>query len=321
MPESKALLKSLTDVNGISGHEMQVKSLMKDYLTPVSDDIVEDQLGGIFGKKNATHGTKSLMISGHLDEIGFIVTQIDEQGYIYFTPIGGWWNQVMLSQKVTITTESGKEIRGIIGSKPPHALSPEERKKPVDIKNMYIDIGVRNKEEAKEAGIELGNMITPYSEFESLANDKYLTAKALRGAKVAANLIKPDLAIAVDVGVAYDVPGMTGEKNEGKLGDGPLAILMDATSIAHDGLRKHIKDVAEHHNIPVQWATTPGGGTDAGSIHVANEGIPTITIGVPLRYMHSNVSVLNIDDYTNSVRLITEIVRSLNDDSYQALMW
>ena len=358
MPESKALLKSLTDVNGISGHEMQVKSLMKDYLTPVSDDIVEDQLGGIFGKKNATHGTKSLMISGHLDEIGFIVTQIDEQGYIYFTPIGGWWNQVMLSQKVTITTENGKEIRGIIGSKPPHALSPEERKKPVDIKNMYIDIGVGSKEEAKEAGIELGNMITPYSEFESLANDKYLTAKALdnrygcalavdvlqqlkdenidinlyagatvqeevglRGAKVAANLIKPDLAIAVDVGVAYDVPGMTSEKNEGKLGDGPLAILMDATSIAHDGLRKHIKDVAEHHNIPVQWATTPGGGTDAGSIHVANEGIPTITIGVPLRYMHSNVSVLNIDDYTNSVRLITEIVRSLNDDSYQALMW
>lgn len=358
MPESKALLKSLTDVNGISGHEMQVKSLMKDYLTPVSDEIVEDRLGGIFGKKNATHGTKSLMISGHLDEIGFIVTQIDEQGYIYFTPIGGWWNQVMLSQKVTITTENGKEIRGIIGSKPPYALSPEERKKPVDIKNMYIDIGVGSKEEAKEAGIELGNMITPYSEFESLANDKYLTAKAfdnrygcalavdvlqqlkdenidinlyagatvqeevgLRGAKVAANLIKPDLAIAVDVGVAYDVPGMTSEKNEGKLGDGPLAILMDATSIAHDGLRKHIKDVAEHHNIPVQWATTPGGGTDAGSIHVANEGIPTITIGVPLRYMHSNVSVLNIDDYTNSVRLITEIVRSLNDDSYQALMW
>lgn len=358
MPESKALLKSLTDVNGISGHEMQVKSLMKDYLTPVSDEIVEDRLGGIFGKKNATHGTKSLMISGHLDEIGFIVTQIDEQGYIYFTPIGGWWNQVMLSQKVTITTENGKEIRGIIGSKPPHALSPEERKKPVDIKNMYIDIGVGSKEEANEAGIELGNMITPYSEFESLANDKYLTAKAfdnrygcalavdvlqqlkdenidinlyagatvqeevgLRGAKVAANLIKPDLAIAVDVGVAYDVPGMTSEKNEGKLGDGPLAILMDATSIAHDGLRKHIKDVAEHHNIPVQWATTPGGGTDAGSIHVANEGIPTITIGVPLRYMHSNVSVLNIDDYTNSVRLITEIVRSLNDDSYQALMW
>lgn len=329
MPESKALLKSLTDVNGISGHEMQVKSLMKDYLTPVSDDIVEDQLGGIFGKKNATHGTKSLMISGHLDEIGFIVTQIDEQGYIYFTPIGGWWNQVMLSQKVTITTESGKEIRGIIGSKPPHALSPEERKKPVDIKNMYIDIGVRNKEEAKEAGIELGNMITPYSEFETLANDKYLTAKAFDnryGCALAVEVLQQlkdeniDINLYAGATVQEEV-GLRGAKVAANLIKPDLAILMDATSIAHDGLRKHIKDVAEHHNIPVQWATTPGGGTDAGSIHVANEGIPTITIGVPLRYMHSNVSVLNIDDYTNSVRLITEIVRSLNDDSYQALMW
>lgn len=358
MSDSKELLKSLTDVNGIAGHEKNVKSLMKDYLTPVSDEIVEDNLGGIFGKKRAQNGSKSLMISGHLDEIGFIVTQIDKDGYIYFTPIGGWWNQVMLSQKVTITTENGKEIRGIIGSKPPHALSQEERKKTVEIKHMYIDIGVANKEEAEAAGVELGNMITPYSEFETLANDKYLTAKAfdnrygcalaidvlnrlkddsidinlfagatvqeevgLRGAKVAANLIKPDLAIAVDVGVAYDVPGMTSEKNQGNLGDGPLVIMMDATSIAHDGFRKHIKEVAEAHHIPVQWATTPGGGTDAGSIHVANEGIPTITIGVALRYMHSNVSVMHTDDYENSVQLITEIVRSLNDDSYESLMW
>ncbi|MEJ8540359.1 M42 family metallopeptidase, partial [Staphylococcus capitis] len=178
MSDSKELLKSLTDVNGIAGHEKNVKSLMKDYLTPVSDEIVEDNLGGIFGKKRAQNGSKSLMISGHLDEIGFIVTQIDKDGYIYFTPIGGWWNQVMLSQKVTITTENGKEIRGIIGSKPPHALSQEERKKPVEIKHMYIDIGVANKEEAEAAGVELGNMITPYSEFETLANDKYLTAKA-----------------------------------------------------------------------------------------------------------------------------------------------
>jgi len=264
----------------------------------------------------------------------------------------------MLSQKVTITTDDGCEIRGIIGSKPPYSLSPEERKKPVEIKNMYIDNGVSSKEDAEQDGIELGNMITPYSEFETLANDKYFTTKAfdnrygctlavdilqqlkdeeigfnlyagatvqeevgLRGAKVAAQLIQPDLAIAVNVGVAYDVPGMMNEKNEGKLGDGPLAIMMDATNIAHNGFRKHIKSVAEQYDIPVQWATTPGGGTDAGSIHVANKGIPTTTIGVALRYMHSNVSVIHKVDYENSVRLITEIVRSLNDDSYQSLMW
>src|SRR5699024_2460284 len=162
----------------------------------------------------------TLMVAGHLDEIGFVVTKIDNDGFLKFTPIGGWWNQVMLSQKVTITTDHGKKIRGIIGSKPPHVLSPEERKKNVEIKDMCIDIG---------------NMVTPYSEFETLANNKYLTAKAfdnrygcalavdvlnnltnasidinlvsganvqeevgLRGAKVAANKIKPDLALAVD---------------------------------------------------------------------------------------------------------------------------
>ena len=113
-----------------------------------------------------------------MDEVGFMVTKIDKHGFISFTPVGGWWNQVMLSQKVTITTDSGKEIRGIIGSKPPHVLTPEERKKPMEIKNMFIDIGVSSKEEAEEAGVEVGNMVTPYSEFEVLANDKYLTAKA-----------------------------------------------------------------------------------------------------------------------------------------------
>ena len=101
---------------------------MRDYLTPISDEIIEDGLGGIFGKRESKTGSKSLMLAGHLDEIGFIVTKIDNNGFIKFQPIGGWWSQVMLSQKVTITTDDGKEIRGIIGSKPPHVLEPEARK-------------------------------------------------------------------------------------------------------------------------------------------------------------------------------------------------
>lgn len=358
MKESIELLKSLTDVNGIAGYEHQVKEKMREYLELVSDEIIEDGLGGIFGKKESKNGTKSLMVAGHLDEIGFIVTKIDKDGFIKFQPIGGWWNQVMLSQKVTITTDDGTEIRGIIGSKPPHALSAEERKQPVQIKDMFIDIGVRSKEDAEQHGIEVGNMITPYSEFEQLANGKYLTAKAfdnrygcalaidvlnnikneniginvyaggtvqeevgLRGAKVAANKIKPDLAIAVDVAVAYDTPGMTNLGSDTAIGNGPVVILMDASNVAHQGLRQHIKEVAKKHYITVQWDTTPGGGTDAGSLHVANEGIPTISIGVALRYMHSNVSVLHTDDYENSVRLVTEIIRSLNDDAYDKIKW
>lgn len=358
MKESIELLKTLTDVNGIAGYEYQVKERMRDYLTPISDEIIEDGLGGIFGKKESKTGSKSLMLAGHLDEIGFIVTKIDNNGFIKFQPIGGWWSQVMLSQKVTITTDDGKEIRGIIGSKPPHVLEPDARKKSIDIKDMFIDIGVRSKADAEQYGIEIGNMITPYSEFEQLANGKYLTAKAfdnrygcalaidvlnnlkdesiginlyaggtvqeevgLRGAKVAANKINPDLAIAVDVAVAYDTPGMAQYGSDTAIGDGPVIILMDASNVAHQGLRQHIKEVAKKHYITVQWDTTPRGGTDAGSIHVANDGIPTIAIGVALRYMHSNVSVLHTDDYENSVRLITEIVRSLNDQTYNQIKW
>ncbi|PHK48940.1 M42 family metallopeptidase [Staphylococcus edaphicus] len=358
MNDSVKLLKSLTAVDGIAGHEMAVKSLMLDYLTPVSDEIIEDNLGGIFGKKSATNGDKTLMVAGHLDEIGFIVTKIDTDGFLKFTPIGGWWNQVMLSQKVTITTDKGKKIRGIIGSKPPHVLSPEERKKTIDIKEMFIDIGVKSKKEAEQFGIEIGNMITPYSEFETLANNKYLTAKAfdnrygcalavgvlqnlknesiavnlvsganvqeevgLRGAKVAANKIKPDLAIAVDVAIAYDTPGMSGQVSDTAIGNGPVIIIMDASNIGHVGFTKHIKEIAKKHNITIQLDTTAGGGTDAGSIHVANEGTPTVSIGVALRYMHSNVSVLHTDDYKNSVALVTEIVKSLNNDIIEQIIW
>lgn len=358
MNDSVKLLKSLTDVDGIAGQEMAVKALMNDYLTPVSDEIIEDNLGGIFGKKSATNGDKTLMVAGHLDEVGFIVTKIDNNGFLKFTPIGGWWNQVMLSQKVTITTDEGKKIRGIIGSKPPHVLSPEERKKTIDMKEMFIDIGVKSKKEAEQFGIEIGNMVTPYSEFETLANQKYLTAKAfdnrygcalaidvlqnlkneaidinlmaganvqeevgLRGAKVAANKIKPDLAIAIDVAIAYDTPGMSGQVSDTAIGNGPVVIIMDASNIGHVGFTKHIKDVAKKHNITVQLDTTAGGGTDAGSIHVANEGTPTVSIGVALRYMHSNVSVLHTDDYKNSVALVTEIVKSLNNDVVDQIIW
>lgn len=358
MNNSIKSLESLTNVDGIAGHEKAVKTLMRDYLTPVSDEIIEDNLGGIFGKKTTSTGNKTLMVAGHLDEIGFVVTKIDKDGFLKFTPIGGWWNQVMLSQKVTVTTDEGKKIRGIIGSKPPHALSPEERKKNVEIKDMFIDIGVKSKKEAEQFGIEIGNMITPYSEFETLANSKYLTAKAfdnrygcalavdvlnnlkqesidinlvsganvqeevgLRGAKVAANKIKPDLALAVDVAVAYDTPGMSGQTSETAIGQGPVVIIMDASNIGHVGFTNHIKKIAKAHNIDIQLDSTPGGGTDAGSIHVANEGVPTVSIGVALRYMHSNVSVLHTDDYKNSVALVTEIVKSLNDDAVDNIIW
>ncbi|AVQ33760.1 M42 family peptidase [Staphylococcus muscae] len=357
MTETKKLLKHLTDLDGIAGHEYDVKKAMKELLEPNSDEMIYDNLGGVFGKKASQKGQRTLMIAGHLDEIGFMVTKIDENGFIKFTPIGGWWNQVMLSQKVTITTEEGKKIRGIIGSKPPHVLEEAERKQPVAIKNMFIDVGARDKAEVEAAGIDIGDMVTPYSEFETLLNDDYMTAKAfdnrygcalavdvlralkdesvdinlvaganvqeevgLRGAQVAAHKIKPDLAIAVDVGVAYDTPGMTND-GDVKVGGGPLILNMDASNIGHVGLIRHIKKVAKDQGIEVQWDSLPGGGTDAGNIHKSLDGIPSIALSVPLRYMHSNVSVMSQSDYEQAVKLVVEVVKSLSDDIVDEIIW
>ncbi|WP_390564253.1 M42 family metallopeptidase, partial [Staphylococcus pseudintermedius] len=178
MKDTKALLQQLTDLNGIAGHEYNIKKVMNDLLEPNSDEMIYDNLGGVFGKKNSKTGQRTIMIAGHLDEIGFMITKIDDNGFIRFTQVGSWWNQVMLSQKVTITTDEGRQIRGIIGSKPPHVLTPEERKRPVEMKHMFIDVGAKDKAEVEAAGIEIGNMITPYSEFETLLNEDYMTAKA-----------------------------------------------------------------------------------------------------------------------------------------------
>lgn len=357
MKETKQLLKQLTDIDGIAGHEYDIKHEMRALLEPNSDEMIYDNLGGVFGKKQSQSGNKTIMIAGHLDEVGFMVTKIDDNGYIKFTPVGGWWNQVMLSQKVTITTDKGDKIRGVIGSKPPHVLGAEERKKPVDIDKMFIDVGAKDKKEAEAAGIEIGNMITPYSEFETLLNSNYLMAKAfdnrygcalavdvldelkdtsvqvnvvsganvqeevgLRGAKVAAYKIKPDLAIAVDVCIAYDSPGME-QDGDVKLGEGPAVIALDGSNIGHVGFLRHVKKVAKAHNIALQFDTMPGGGTDAGNIHTSLDGIPSICISVPVRYMHSNVSVLHQEDYQKAVQLVTEIVKALDDETVEQIIW
>ena len=357
MDKQLQMMKSLTDTHGISGFEYDVKKVMQEYLEPVSDELVQDNLGGIFGRRNAKEGSRTLLIGGHLDEIGFMVTRIDDEGFIRFTPIGGWWNQVMLSQRMNVVTEAGV-LTGVIGSKPPHVLSQEARKKPVDMKDMFIDIGVASKEEAEEAGVKVGDMITPHCDFTEMANKDYLLAKAwdnrfgcgvaievleslkdedvninvvsgatvqeevgLRGAKVAANKVKPDLAIAVDVGISWDTPGMSEKDGTGKMGDGPLVLLLDGSNIGHVGFRRHVEKLAKEKDIPVQWSAITGGGTDSGAFHVSNEGVPSISIGVPLRYMHSNVSILNRNDYNNAVRLVTEIVRSLDDSKVEEIIW
>lgn len=351
LDETLTMLKDLTDAKGIPGNESEPREVMKKYITPFADEVNTDNLGSLIAQKTGEANGPKVMIAGHLDEVGFMITQIDDKGFLRFQTVGGWWSQVMLAQRVTIVTDKG-DVTGVIGSKPPHILSPEARKKPVDIKDMFIDIGASSREEVKEWGVRPGDMVVPYFDFTIMNNEKLLLAKAwdnrigcaiaidvlknlkneahpnvvygvgtvqeevgLRGAKTAANKVQPDISIAVDVGIAGDTPGVSDKEAQGKMGDGPQIILYDASMVSHKGLRDLVTSTADELGIPYQFEAIPGGGTDAGSLHLSGEGVPSLAITIATRYIHTHAGILHRDDYENAVKLITEVVKRLDRDT------
>ncbi|WP_068983946.1 MULTISPECIES: M42 family metallopeptidase [Lysinibacillus] len=352
------MFKDLTDANGIAGNERAPREVMKKYIAPFADSVETDNLGSVIAKKVGDENGPKIMVAGHLDEVGFMVTQIDDKGFIKFQTVGGWWSQVMLAQRVTITTRKGDEIIGVIGSKPPHILPADVRNKVVDIKDMFIDVGAASKDEVLEWGVRPGDMVTPYFEFNVMKNEKYLLAKAwdnrigcaiaidvmkalknekhpnilysvgnvqeevgLRGAKTATHKIQPDIGFAVDVGVAGDTPGVTAKESTSKMGAGPQIVVYDASMVSHRGLREFVLDVADDNNIPYQFEAMAGGGTDAGSMHITANGVPALSIGIATRYIHSHAGILHRDDYDNAVKLVVEVIKKLDRDAVNKIIF
>jgi endoglucanase len=342
------ILKEMSMLNGVPGNERQVRQYMAKQMKGLAD-ITYDNLGSIIGEKIGEKDGPKIMVAGHMDEVGFLVTTISEEGYIKFTPAGGWWSQVMLAQQLDITTSKGDVIRGVIGAKAPHILSPEERKKPVEIKDMFIDVGVKDKEEAEKLGIKPGDMITPYIEFKKLSNKKYLLGKAwdnrvgcaaaidvlkniqdkkhknryyavgtvmeevgLRGATTSAHRINPDIGVALDTTIAFDFPG--GNKNT-ELGKGVGIMFKDSSMVGHKGLRDFAIELCEKHNIPFQLTYLERGGTDGGAMHIATDGAPSIALCLPVRYLHSHTSIVHKDDYDAMVKLVTLMVEHLDQET------
>ncbi|WP_404453704.1 M42 family metallopeptidase [Virgibacillus necropolis] len=344
------LFKTLTELQGAPGNEHLVREFMKGELEKYSDEIIQDNLGGIFGVKNGD-GPK-VMVAGHMDEVGFMITKITENGMLRFQTLGGWWNQVMLAQRVQIMTDNGPII-GVIGSIPPHNLTPEQRKKPMEMKNMLIDIGADDKEDAQKIGVKPGQAVVPICPFTPMANDKKILAKAwdnrygcglsvellkelqgetlpnqlysgatvqeevgLRGAQVAANMIQPDIFYALDASPAND---MSGDKKEfGQLGKGALLRIFDRTMITHRGIKDFILDTAESNDIPYQYFISQGG-TDAGRVHVSNEGVPSAVIGICSRYIHTSASMIHVDDYAAAKELIVKLVKSTDKNTVEQI--
>ncbi|MFC3040068.1 M42 family metallopeptidase [Virgibacillus xinjiangensis] len=355
MDETLQMLKDLTDAKGIPGNEREPREVMQRYIQEYADDVYTDNLGSLIAKKSGDEDGPKIMVAGHLDEIGFMVTRIDEQGFVYFQTVGGWWNQVMLAQRVTIMGEHG-DVTGVIGSKPPHILSAEARKKPYQIKDMFIDIGASSREEAEEFGVKPGNSVVPYFEFTPLKNEKMLMAKAwdnrigcaiaievlkqlqgsdhpnvvygvgtiqeevgLRGAKTAAHTIQPDIGFGVDVGIAGDTPGISDKEADSKLGKGPQIILYDASMVSHKGVRDLVTDTADELEIPYQYASISGGGTDSGSIHLTANGVPSLSITIATRYIHSHAAILHRDDFEHAVKLIVATIKKLDADTVKEI--
>lgn len=348
--ETQDLFKTLTELQGAPGNEHAVRSFMKGELEKYSDEIIQDRLGGVFGVKNG-EGPK-VMVAGHMDEVGFMVSQITPNGMIRFQTLGGWWSQVLLAQRVQIMTENGP-ITGVIGSIPPHNLTPEQRKKPMEIKNMMIDIGADDADDAKHIGIKPGQQIVPICPFTPMANEKKILAKAwdnrygcglavelmkelqgeklpnqlysgatvqeevgLRGAQVAANMIQPDIFYALDASPAND---MSGDKKEfGQLGKGALLRIFDRTMVTHRGIRDFILDTAESNDIPYQYFISQGG-TDAGRVHTSNEGVPSAVVGICSRYIHTSASMIHVDDYAAAKELITKLVRTTDQNTLEQI--
>ncbi len=355
MDQTRELLKEITEASGIPGYESEVRAVMRRYLEDVAV-IEQDKLGSLIGRHTGSSEYPRVMLAGHMDEIGFMVKLITKEGFIKFVPLGGWWDQVLLGHRVTVKTAKG-DVIGVLGAKPPHLLTDEERKKVVEKSDMYIDIGARSEEEAREMGVRPGDPIIPVSNFVTMANPRFYLSKAfdnrvgcalavqvlrqlaeeghpntvyavgtvqeevgLRGAKTSAFAINPDVAIILEVDIAGDVPGIKPEESAIKMGGGPTLLVYDARMIPNLKLRDLVIATAEELQIPLQFSAMAGGATDGGMIHLHNEGVPTVVIGVPTRHIHSHNAILCRDDYDRAFRLVVAVVRKLDAPTVAGLM-
>ncbi len=346
MNTNHQLMKTLTETEGNPGFEKRIYDVMKKEIYKHTDKIITDKLGSIVGQVGSD-GPK-ILIAGHMDEVGFMVSHITKNGFLRIVPLGGWWGHVLLSQRVKVLTQKG-DLTGVVGSKAPHVLTLEERKKVMDIDKMFVDIGASSREEAESFGVAVGDPVSTICPFEPLSNPKLLLSRTwdnragcyialrvleklkqksgpnqvfsgatvqeevgLRGAETLANLIQPDIAFAVDVGVAGDIPGMNPEEASVSLGKGPIVGFMDRSMIPHRKLRDHVVSIAKELSIPYQIDIMTGGGTDAGKFHVTNSGVPTMVVSVPSRYIHSHVSVVQEDDLENAIELLYQVILTLD---------
>ena len=337
-------LEKLSNANGVTGREAEVRELMKNYLKPYVDETREDRLGNLIAFKKGNKDAPTVMLAAHMDEVGLMIKNIKRKGFLQFAKVGGIDDRVLLAQKVIVHTDKGP-LTGVIGSKPPHIQTEEERKKFIEADRLFIDVGAKNKEEAEKMGVQVGDVVSFDTKFVQIGENVVL-GKALddrigyammietlrrlqkvdcnvyavgtiqeevglRGATIAAFQVEPDVGIALDATVAGDMPGVEEGKAPAKMGEGPVVTVADAGLIAHPKVLRLLIDSAKENKIPYQLETGIRGSTDAARISLSREGVPSGVISVATRYIHSPAAILNLDDVEKTVKLAVAAIEKV----------
>ncbi|MQG06725.1 MAG: M42 family metallopeptidase [SAR202 cluster bacterium] len=350
-------LIQLSEAFGPSGFEEEVNTIISNEFNSLNSfKRTVDGLGSVIFSKHNDSSLPVISLVAHMDEIGYLVKYVDDNGFIKVQNLGGWLSQAMINQRWIIRTDN-KDIIGISGIKTIHVMTPEERRGFYKTNNeLFIDIGAKNKNDAIDIGIKPGNPIAPYSKVVELKNDRLLgkawddrigcamlidLAKkvdditlpyninfvfttqeeiGLRGAMTTAYITNSDICINLEVGVAGDFPYMIKDEAQEELGLGPSIFLHDSSMLPDKNLQNYIERIAFDNGINLQYEVLAGYGEDGAMYQKSRKGIPAINLGIPTRYLHSHNSVIDLNDYSNGINLVDYILNDLNQDKINSII-
>ena len=336
------LFKKLVTTPGISGREERIRAAVREEIEDLVDEVAVDRLGNLMAIRKGSE--PRIMISAHMDSIGFLVSHVDDQGFLRITPVGGFDPRTLVMQRVLV---SGKQdYLGLVApaTKPIHLLNEDERKKPLNLEDLFVDL-MLSAEEVK-ANVAIGDPVSlvrepivteravcaPYLDdrlgvyvlIEALRRATDTSAEicavvtvqeevGLRGAQTGAFGVAPDLGVALDVTIAGDLPGADKSQQVSAQGEGVAIGVMDSGSISDPRLVRRFKELAESHDIAHQMEILPRGGTDAGGIQLSKEGVPVITISIPVRYVHTVNEMAATADIDATVEVVARFLETAQD--------
>ena len=344
------LLKRLSETAGIGGREERIRCIVIDELKDYVDEIQVDAIGNVIALKRGNNGSgsgKKVMISGHMDEIGFIVTYIDDKGFLRLNPVGGFDPRTLVAQRVKV--HGREDLDGVLmpGVKPIHLMGPDDAKKSLTVSDVFVDLG-RTKEDVEKL-VRIGDYVTLERDFIEIGDNfsgkalddragVYIMIEAikrlaehdvdvyavgsvqeeqgLRGATTSAFGVQPDIGVALDVTIAGDIPGGSPHAQISALGNGTAIKVMDSASISNYKLVDFMRDLAQENGIKHQMEILPRGGTDAGAMERSRTGCPVITLSLPCRYVHSNVETANKKDLEATIELLTKFLENAHKGDF-----